>query len=54
LVTFSAAAEGTAVKIVHRGWERLGQKGLERRARNLQGWRGVIQRCARACEGAAG
>jgi uncharacterized protein YndB with AHSA1/START domain len=48
-VTFAAAGSGTAVSIVHRGWERLGDKGLERRARNLQGWRGVIGHYRQAC-----
>ena len=35
-VTFAEAPEGTAVSIVHRGWGRLGDKGLERRARSCR------------------
>jgi uncharacterized protein YndB with AHSA1/START domain len=52
-VTFTEAPEGTAVRIVHRGWERLGAKGLERRARNRKGWAGVIEHYSQACDGAA-
>jgi uncharacterized protein YndB with AHSA1/START domain len=48
-ITFAPAAEGTAVTIVHRGWERLGGKGPERRARNERGWGGLIPRYVAAC-----
>ncbi len=48
-VTFAAAGSGTAVSIVHRGWERLGAKGPERRERNRKGWAGVTQRYRRVC-----
>ena len=41
-VTFSAAPEGTAVAIVHRGWERLGAKGPAARERNTRGWAGLL------------
>ena len=37
-VTFVPSEEGTAVTIEHRGWERLGADGPERRERNLRGW----------------
>jgi uncharacterized protein YndB with AHSA1/START domain len=48
-VTFAEVPEGTAVSIVHRGWERLGEKGPERRARNEKGWAGVIEHYRSAC-----
>ena len=48
-VTFEADAGGTAVLIVHRGWERLGAAGPERRARNEKGWSGVIELYRAAC-----
>ena len=37
-ITFAAVKEGTAVSIVHRGWERLGARGAELRERNERGW----------------
>jgi uncharacterized protein YndB with AHSA1/START domain len=52
-VTFAAAGDGTAVSIVHRGWERLGAKGPERRERNRKGWAGVTEHYRRACEAGA-
>jgi uncharacterized protein YndB with AHSA1/START domain len=52
-VTFVAAGGGTAVSIVHRGWERLGAKGAERRDRNRKGWVGVTEHYRRVCEGTA-
>jgi uncharacterized protein YndB with AHSA1/START domain len=48
-VTFTEIPEGTAVSIVHRGWERLGAVGAERRERNLKGWAGVLEHYRRAC-----
>jgi uncharacterized protein YndB with AHSA1/START domain len=51
-VTFAAAGDGTAVSIVHRGWERLGAKGPERRERNRKGWAGVTEHYRRACDAA--
>jgi uncharacterized protein YndB with AHSA1/START domain len=50
-VTFEAAAEGTAVVIEHRGWERLGAAAEERRDRNRRGWGGVIEHYRAACSG---
>ena len=43
-ITFTPQAEagGTTVTIVHRGWERVGAKGPERRERNRRGWEGLI------------
>jgi uncharacterized protein YndB with AHSA1/START domain len=52
-VTFAAAGSGTAVSIVHRGWERLGAKGPERRERNRMGWAGVTQHYRRVCDEAS-
>ena len=43
-VTFAPVEDSTAVTIVHRGWERLGAAGPERRERNRRGWAGVIER----------
>jgi uncharacterized protein YndB with AHSA1/START domain len=52
-VTFAAAGSGTAVSIVHRGWERLGAEGPERRERNRKGWAGVTQHYRRVCDEAS-
>jgi uncharacterized protein YndB with AHSA1/START domain len=41
-VTFTPAGEGTQVRILHRGWERLGAQGPLRRDRNRAGWGGVV------------
>jgi uncharacterized protein YndB with AHSA1/START domain len=41
-ITFAAAPEGTAVAIVHSGWERLGAKGPAARERNTRGWAGLL------------
>jgi uncharacterized protein YndB with AHSA1/START domain len=49
-VTFASAGTGTAVSIVHRGWERLGAEGPERRERNRMGWAGVTQHYRRVCD----
>ena len=43
----------TAVTIVHRGWERLGALGPERRERNPRGWAGLLPHFERACADAA-
>ena len=48
-IVFAPAAEGTEVTIVHRGWERLGAKGPERRERNRRGWDGLIPHYRQAC-----
>ena len=48
-ITFEEHAAGTAVTIVHRGWERLGANGPERRERNARGWAGLVPHFERAC-----
>jgi uncharacterized protein YndB with AHSA1/START domain len=48
-IVFAPAAGGTEVTIVHRGWERLGAKGPERRERNRRGWGGLIPHYRQAC-----
>jgi uncharacterized protein YndB with AHSA1/START domain len=48
-ITFEGDGETTTVTIVHRGWERLGAKGPERRERNRRGWEGVLAHYSRAC-----
>jgi uncharacterized protein YndB with AHSA1/START domain len=48
-IAFAPAADGTAVTITHRGWERLGAKGPERRERNQRGWGGLIPHYQQAC-----
>jgi len=42
-ITFVPVADGrTRVEIEHRGWERLGAAGEERRDRNQGGWAGLL------------
>ena len=41
-ITFAPAGAGTAVAIVHRGWERLGARGPSLRERNVRGWAGLL------------
>jgi uncharacterized protein YndB with AHSA1/START domain len=42
-ITFAATdGDGTAVSIVHHGWERLGARGQERREANQRGWAGLL------------
>jgi uncharacterized protein YndB with AHSA1/START domain len=41
-VSFTPADDGTAVTIVHSGWERLGAGGAELRERNARGWGGLV------------
>jgi uncharacterized protein YndB with AHSA1/START domain len=48
-IAFAPAPEGTAVMIVHRGWERLRAKGHDRRARNERGWSGLLPHYLAAC-----
>jgi uncharacterized protein YndB with AHSA1/START domain len=48
--THDAENEGsTRVHIEHRGWERLGARGVERRERNHRGWQGVLPAFEVAC-----
>jgi hypothetical protein len=37
------------VTIVHRGWQRLGDRGPDLRRRNRQGWDGLFPHFRRAC-----
>ncbi len=39
---YPIGAGETRVEIEHRGWDRIGVTGLERRARNQAGWAGLI------------
>ncbi|HSK97081.1 MAG TPA: SRPBCC family protein [Euzebyales bacterium] len=48
-IRFDALDGGTRVRIVHRGWERLGAAGPEWRDRNRQGWAGLLPHFQRAC-----
>lgn len=41
-ITFHVDPEGTRVRIVHSGWERLGSKAQDHRHRNLGGWGGLL------------
>jgi hypothetical protein len=41
------------VSIVHRGWERLGARGPERRERNRKGWAGVTHHYRCVCDEAS-
>jgi uncharacterized protein YndB with AHSA1/START domain len=52
-ITFEPDGAGTAVTIVHRGWERLGALGPERRERNARGWGGLLPHFERACADAS-
>ena len=51
-VTFEPEGDGTAVRIVHSGWERLGAAAEERRERNKRGWAGVLEHYRAACSAA--
>jgi len=41
-VTFTAEGDGTRVRVVHTGWERLGAEGPELRANYDTGWAPVL------------
>jgi uncharacterized protein YndB with AHSA1/START domain len=49
-ITFEAAAGGTAVHIVHGGWERLGERAAGLRDRNRSGWDGLLPHFVEASE----
>jgi uncharacterized protein YndB with AHSA1/START domain len=51
-VAFAPSDDGTAVTIVHRGWERLGAAAEARRERNRKGWSGVLEHYRAACTAA--
>ena len=44
-VSFTRVPEGTEVKLVHTGWERMGEAGLKLRDRFNQGWATVFEQC---------
>lgn len=48
-ISFAPAEAGAEVRIVHRGWERLGAKGSEMRERNERGWSGLVPAYREAC-----
>ncbi len=48
-ISFVPVDESTEVRIVHRGWERLGPKGPGLRERNGHGWAGILPRFRSAC-----
>jgi len=48
-VSFTAVADGTAVRLVHRGWQRLGTAGPPRRGRTGQVWTALATAYQRAC-----
>jgi hypothetical protein len=49
-VRFAADSEGgTVIEIEHRGWERFGEAGGDRRDRNDRGWSGVLPLFAAVC-----
>jgi uncharacterized protein YndB with AHSA1/START domain len=50
-VRFTAERDGTAVSIEHRGWERLGARGAERREQNQRGWSGLLPHFRAAAAG---
>ena len=41
-IRFDPSAGGTRVRIEHRGWERLGAAGAERRQGNFAGWGSLL------------
>lgn len=48
-ISFTPAPGGAEVRIVHRGWERLGAKGPDLQSRNRQGWSGLLPHFQEAC-----
>jgi len=44
-VSFSRVAGGTEVKLVHTGWEHMGEAALPMRERFNAGWATVFERC---------
>jgi len=49
MITFAGDSDATSVSIVHRGWERLGDRGSGWRKENEAGWEGVLPDYRRAC-----
>ncbi|MBA3629964.1 MAG: SRPBCC domain-containing protein [Actinobacteria bacterium] len=50
-ITFTSQGDATIVTIVHRGWERLGAAGADRRQLNQKGWVGLLPHFVAACAG---
>ena len=48
-VGFASSGDETAVRIEHRGWERLGAGAEQRKANNQQGWGAVLPLFQSAC-----
>jgi len=48
-ITFTSQGDATIVTIVHRGWERLGAAGADRRQLNQKGWVGLLPHFVAAC-----
>jgi len=48
-ITFTDSPGGTRVEIAHRGWERLGTRGRERRDANAGGWASLLPHIVEAC-----
>jgi uncharacterized protein YndB with AHSA1/START domain len=48
-VTFSPIDGGTAVRLEHRGWDRLGDAGPSRRDRTHRAWSTITANYVRAC-----
>jgi uncharacterized protein YndB with AHSA1/START domain len=51
-VRFEAEGDATRVTLEHRGWERLGPAGAEKRSDYETGWPGVLSKFAAKAEGA--
>ncbi|MGA2009468.1 MAG: SRPBCC domain-containing protein [Solirubrobacteraceae bacterium] len=49
-VTFSAQEDGTAVRLVHSGWDRLGTAGRPRATKTRQVWGELAAALIAACE----
>ena len=48
-IRFIGRGTATTVEIAHRGWERLGAAGPQRRRTNRAGWDGVLPHFVAAC-----
>jgi uncharacterized protein YndB with AHSA1/START domain len=53
-IHFLPRGEATRVEIEHRGWERLGRAGAERKAQNMGGWEALIPHYRAAVERGGG
>jgi uncharacterized protein YndB with AHSA1/START domain len=48
-ITFVDLGGATRIEIEHRGWERLGAAGPDKRRRNTEGWNGLLPHFVAAC-----